>query len=260
MGLETEIMTNSKDSYPSITKEQENEPLRKKNSDDGVSSVITVLDGLERTWGMESANPDLSHEDPLDGLILTVLSQNTNDRNRDRAFKSLKRTFPEWDEALRSEPWMLQDSIRVGGLSRVKASRIHQILNILTDRFGEPTIQPLRSWDRKDIENFLRTLPGIGAKTIACVLLFEFSISVFPVDTHVSRVCQRIGFVRRGTPEPSIQLAMEKLIHPSRYLGAHLNMISHGRSICRARKPLCEECPVRNCCRYFSEGNKFNSG
>jgi len=252
----TGIMTNSEGSSLSITSKQENEHIRKKNSDDGDPSVITVLDGLERTWAMESANPDLSHEDPLDGLILTILSQNTNDRNRDRAFESLKRDFPTWEQVLRSEPWELQDSIRVGGLSRVKAARIHRILNILKEKFGEPTIQPLRSLQRKEIEDFLRTLPGIGAKTIACVLLFEFSIPVFPVDTHVSRVCQRIGFVPEGTGEPSIQVVMEKLIHPSRYLGAHLNMISHGRNICKARKPLCGQCTVRHCCRYF----KFNSG
>lgn len=230
----------------------QNSPLFPGGGDEGSPSVISVLDGLESLWSMESTQPDLSHEEPLDGLILTLLSQNTNDVNRDRAFNMLKKEFNDWDQVLKADLEKLRESIKVGGLSNVKSVRIRSIAEHLNKLFGKPTLLPLKSWSRREIEDFLSTLPGIGAKTIACMLLFEFSIPAFPVDTHVARICSRVGFVEKGTKESLIQKRMEELIPPSRYLGAHLNMITHGRSICRARKPLCEQCLINGCCRYFS--------
>ncbi len=230
--------------------------LFQKDGEEGHPPVISVLDCLESVWSMESCQPDLSHEEPLDGLILTLLSQNTNDVNRDRAFHILKRDFPNWDLVVRTDLAKLRESIKVGGLSNVKSVRILSIVERLQEKFGKPTLMPLKTWKRQEIEGFLSTLPGIGTKTIACMLVFEFSIPAFPVDTHVARICSRLGFVGKGTKEVLIQQRMEELIPPSRYLGAHLNMIRHGRTICRARKPLCEKCPVRSYCPYFLLGDK----
>jgi len=224
--------------------------------DERNSFVTHVLDRLESLWSMESIQPDLSHEEPLDGLILTLLSQNTNDVNRDRAFSMLKKDFPEWGQVVNADPGKLRDSIKVGGLSNIKSARISSIARQLQNLFGKPTLMPLRSWKRQEIEDLLRSLPGIGAKTIACMLVFEFFIPAFPVDTHVARICSRLGFVEEGTREALIQQRMEELIPPSRCLGAHLNMITHGRKICRSRKPLCEECALRYYCRYFLSSDR----
>lgn len=213
-------------------------------------NIKTTLDVLEKIWGMESNPPDLRHEEPLDGLILTLLSQNTNDRNRDIAFSRLKDAYQQWDDVYRASPEDLVDLIRPAGLANIKAGRIRYILQMILEEFGELSLKILKRASREKVQSLLQRMPGVGPKTIACVLVFELGIPAFPVDTHVSRFCRRIGWVDINLKPEEVQQVMEGIIEPSRFMGAHLNIISHGRNICTARKPKCEKCPLRPSCNY----------
>jgi endonuclease-3 len=214
------------------------------------SDVLWVLDVLEETWRMEKLSPVKAHEDPLDGLIVTILSQNTNDKNRDRAFAQLKSRFSSWEETAASGIEELASTIRAAGLGEVKARYINQALKGIKERFGEYSLKGMKSWDKDKAKTFLLSLPGVGPKTAACVLLFELGQPAFPVDTHITRVCKRIGWAPWSATPEDVQSIMEAVIPQERYYGAHLNIIEHGRHICTARKPACPSCPVISCCEF----------
>lgn len=223
-------------------------------SDSFFSPDLTkVLDMLEELWGQETQPPDLSHDDPLDGLILTVLSQNTNDRNRDRAFVCLKEEFPNWEMVMDATEEEIQNAIRVAGIAKVKAGRIKNILRDVNNKFGKVSLKEMNAMKVEELTDYLNSLPGVGPKTVACVLVFELGIPAFPVDTHVNRFCKRMGWVGDTTPPFVTQELMEKAVPEERKLGAHLNIIKHGRSICFARNPNCEECPLSDLCTYVSK-------
>lgn len=212
--------------------------------------ISAVLDSLEELWRNESSPPELGHDEPLDGLILTVLSQNTNDRNRDAAFTRLKARFPDWEAAVRGGSVEIEDAVRPAGLAPTKTGYILNILERVRSDFGEYSISSLKDRGREDARSYLRSLPGVGEKTAACVLMFDLKMPAFPVDTHVSRVCRRIGFVSETASADAICVLMEREVPPERYLGGHVNIIEHGRAICSARKPLCAECPLTELCRF----------
>lgn len=210
--------------------------------------VAQVLDILEENWGME-ANPRFaSTEDPLDGLILTILSQNTNDRNRDAAFLRLKQRFPSWKDVYEAPQKHLEEAIRPAGLGPTKAKRIANILSLILEAFGDFSLSSLRQWTPERARSYLEALPGVGAKTAACVLVFDLNMPAFPVDTHIARLCTRIGFVLPGTTPEDISRIMEQYVPKKRYRGAHLNFIEHGRHVCGAKKPACEGCSLRLLC------------
>ena len=211
-------------------------------------AVIAILDILETLWHNEARPPKLGHDEPLDGLILTVLSQNTNDNNRDAAWARLKERFPSWDVAFAAAPAELEDAIRPAGLAPTKARRILEILGIVKRDFGELSIKKLNDRGRGGARDYLIALPGVGAKTVACVLLFDMDLPAFPVDTHVSRVCRRTGIAAEKMTAPEISLLLEREVPPERFLGGHVNMIEHGRAVCRARAPRCEQCPLAGSC------------
>jgi endonuclease-3 len=219
--------------------------------------IAEVLDRLETCWHNEASPPDLKHSEPLDGLILTVLSQHTNDRNRDAAFFRLKERYPTWDEAVLAGYDAVEDAVRPAGLAPTKAGRILEILKIVREDFGLYSILPLADRGRDGAREYLLTLPGVGEKTAACVLLFDMGLPAFPVDTHVARFCQRVGFVSGKTPAEEICGLMEHEVAPSRYLGGHVNIIEHGRNICKARAPLCEKCVASDLCRAAGLAVKF---
>lgn len=218
------------------------------------SGVLLVLDSLEQIWGMEGNPTELGHDEPLDGLILTVLSQNTNDRNRDVAFSRIKEVYQDWGAVYEAKIEDLISLMRPAGLANIKAERIKRILRIIYDEFGDFSLKALKAASRGIVEDFLDRMPGVGPKTIACVLVFDLNIPAFPVDTHVARFCRRIGWVTGKTKPEEIQKIMEAFIPSSRFLGAHLNIISHGRGICTARKPECEKCSLRACCDFYLVG------
>ena len=207
--------------------------------------ILQLLDLLEAQYHNEARPPELGHAEPLDGLILTVLSQNTNDKNRDAAFRLLKAKFPEWEDVVSAGALELERVIRSAGLAHTKASRILTILEIVHSDFGSYSIKRLPV---EIMKQYLRALPGVGAKTAACVMLFEFGVKAFPVDTHVSRVAKRTGIAgTKDTPE-EISVMLEGVVPLERCLGGHVNMIAHGRTVCHSQRPECEECVLSGMC------------
>lgn len=214
--------------------------------------VARVLDALEVLWHQERAVIEEDHhlEDPLDGLILTVLSQNTNDRNRDRGFAGLKTRFLSWEDVARAALDDIADAIRPAGIANNKARTIKRVLEIIFSRFGSFSLMEMKDWAADEARNFLENLPGVGPKTAACVLVFDLDMPAFPADTHVTRVCKRLGWAPTSSTPARIQDLMERIVSPERYKGAHLNLIEHGRHLCKARNPLCPKCPVRSMCLF----------
>ena len=203
--------------------------------------VRRIRDRLREVYGRPIAPP---HERPLDELILTVLSQSTNDRNRDVAFLRLRDRFPSW-EAVRAAPNAeVEAAIRPGGISKVKSVRIQAILEELDgdDLTGlkDATVQQGR--DR------LTALPGVGRKTAACVLLFAYGKRDVPVDTHVSRVGARLGLLRAGAPFEELHDTMLALTPRGQELELHVNLLRHGRRTCHARSPECHDCALARMC------------
>ncbi len=187
---------------------------------------------------------------PLDELIFTILSQNTNDVNRDRAFANLRRLYPSWDAVLTAGPEAIEPAIRVGGLSRQKSLRIHNILNEIKQQHGSLSLDFLRSWEMEGIHDYLIQLKGVGEKTVACVLLFSLGMPALPVDTHVHRVAQRLGLVPAGSNEKrTMDMLLEQVPQDDRY-AFHVLIIQHGRTTCHARKPDCPHCVLLSTCPF----------
>lgn len=210
-----------------------------------------ILDAIEALWGFETRDmPHLKHDEPLDGLILTVLSQHTNDKNRDMAFAQLKATYPTWEEAAAAAKDEIADAIKSAGLGNTKAQKIKGILPEIYARFGEYSIKELADWKTEEARDFLESLPGVGPKTAACVLVFDLDMYAFPVDTHIARISRRLGWVAEKTPADKIQEYLEATLPKERFHGAHLNMIEHGRGVCSARSPKCKECPLNKWCKF----------
>lgn len=210
-----------------------------------------IFDLLEALWHREKKSLDAEpFQEPLDGLILTVLSQNTNDANRDKAFQSLKRRYPTWHSVAAADVDDVADVIRSAGIANNKARSILAILSALGDDFGSYSLKALATWPPEKARTYLEALPGVGPKTAACVLLFDLAMPAFPADTHVSRLCRRIGWVSEKMSPGEIQSVMESALPQERYMGAHLNLIEHGRHVCKARSPLCGTCVIRHCCDF----------
>ncbi|GAB6281023.1 MAG: endonuclease III [Thermovirga sp.] len=216
--------------------------------------VRSCLDDLEALWHNGAMGHPPGTDDPLDGLILTLLSQNTNDRNRDRAFGLLKARFPSWAATAKADPSDIADAIRSGGIANVKAARILVILDRVFSEFQSYSLKALKGRSTESVKVFLQSIPGIGPKTIACVLLFDLGRPAFPVDTHVARVSRRLGWVGPKTTPEEIEGVLKAVVEEDRYLGGHLNIITHGRHICVARRPRCKECPISDRCDHYKEG------
>ena len=203
---------------------------------------MRIRDRLRTMYGRPSAPP---HGQPLDELILTVLSQSTNDRNRDVAFARLRDRFGSW-EAVRDAPVdEVEEAIRPGGISKVKSERIQAILEAI----GDPlTLDDLAAAPVPDARDRLVALPGVGKKTAACVLLFSFGMRDVPVDTHVSRVGARLHVLRPGAGFDELHDQMLALTPPGQELELHVNLLRHGRRTCHARVPDCPACALRRMC------------
>jgi len=211
---------------------------------------VEVLDTLERCWHQgDLFRPDFSKE-PLDGLVLTVLSQNTNDRNRDMAYGRLRSAFPSWEAVAAAPREEVEEALRPAGLAPGKTKAILAILAQLHRTFGAFSLESLRLMPPEEARSFLEQLPGVGPKTAACTLLFDLAVPAFPADTHVSRVCRRLGLVPPSATPPQIMAFVESFLPPSYFLPGHLNMIEHGRHRCRARSPRCDECEIRDWCEF----------
>jgi endonuclease-3 len=186
------------------------------------------------------------HGKPIDELVRTVLSQNTNDRNRDVAFERLRQRFPSWEAVRDADADEVVEAIRPGGLAQQKAPRIQEILR----RSGDPIdLDWLAAAPREEAMGFLTGLPGVGRKTAACVQIFSFGIPEIPVDVHVHRVGRRLGLFREGASLEEAHDEMRAITDPEDAYELHINLIRHGRAICRPR-PRCPECALLRMCPY----------
>jgi endonuclease-3 len=190
--------------------------------------------------------------DPLDILIETILSQNTNDRNRDQAFQKLKSRFPDWEDLATARPRAVIEAIRPGGLARQKTKRILALLRWMKERGGELNLDFLKRMRSEEIRRTLGVLKGIGPKTVHCLLLFGMGREAFPVDTHVLRVGKRLGFIPEKMTAEEAHRWMVPWVPKGKSLSLHLNLIQFGRAICRARNPKCTGCFLSEECIYSS--------
>jgi endonuclease-3 len=214
-----------------------------------------IRDRLRLVYGVPLAEP---HGHPIAELILTVLSQSTNDRNRDVAYLALRERFPEWTDVRDAPVDEIEEAIRPGGISKVKSARIKSILQAITDTAPAlaPSLAPghelsldwLAGQPVKGAQDYLTSLPGVGRKTAACVLLFALGMRDVPVDTHVSRVGTRLGLFRPGAPFEEMHDTMLDLTPAGEELEFHLNLLRHGRRTCHARHPDCAGCALQKMC------------
>jgi endonuclease-3 len=207
----------------------------------------------DRLRGYYGIPRNLPHHAPLDELVLTVLSQNTNDRNRDVAYARLRERFPSWEAVARAPREELEDAIRPGGISRVKSERMEKILQAVRDRSGDLDLGWLEHASRERALEFLEALPGVGRKTAACVLLFSYDRPELPVDTHVYRVSSRLGLIRPKAPFLEAHETLRAVTDAADVFELHVNLIRHGRRLCKPQRPLCPECPLLSLCPYGRE-------
>ena len=186
--------------------------------------------------------------DLLDVLVETILSQNTNDRNTDRAFQRLKERFPQWEDVLQAKMNPVVQAIKPGGLARQKAKRIREILRRIKKRNETLSLDFLKKMDSQEIKEMMGSLKGIGPKTVHCLLLFGLGREAFPVDTHVLRVGKRLGFIPEKTNGEKAHPWMAPLVPAGKSLSLHINLIRFGRRVCRAIKPQCPGCFLRSEC------------
>jgi endonuclease-3 len=212
---------------------------------DAVSRSETIRKRLEKEFG----RPDNDVlEDPMASLVNTILSQNTTDVTSDRAYVALRKRYPTWERLLRADPTELASTIRVGGLPQIKADRILGALAEIKKQTGKLSLDFLHEMTEKEADEWLSQLKGVGPKTRAIVILFGLGKKAFPVDTHISRVTQRIGLVRKGASREEAQERMASLSKPVDYFSFHLNLIEHGRKTCSARNPKCSTCFLSDIC------------
>jgi endonuclease-3 len=189
-----------------------------------------------------------SGTDPLDELIATILSQNTSDVNSDRAFRRLKERFPTWMEVLEADPKEVYEAIKPAGLGAIKTPRIQQTLEEILVQRGELSLDFLADMEMDEARGWLCSLKGIGPKTAACVLMFALDMPALPVDTHVHRVSRRLGLIGPRISAEKAHYLLESVVPPKAVLPFHINMIRHGRRVCRALNPQCTGCPLYDLC------------
>jgi len=188
---------------------------------------------------------------PLDELISTILSQNTNDANRDRAFENLRARFPTWESLRDADSAAVIDAIRPAGLANQKGPRIQQVLREITAQRGVLDLNFLQDWPVDQAKEWLLSFKGVGPKTAAIVLLFSLSKPAFPVDTHIYRVSGRLGLRPQNINADQAHDVLARLFPAEAYYPLHLNLIRIGREICPARQPKCALCPLQTVCDYY---------
>ncbi|MBL8190636.1 MAG: endonuclease III [Acidobacteria bacterium] len=206
-----------------------------------------ITQNLEATFGVPRND---SHEDPLDELINTILSQSTTNINSHRAFASLKQRFPNWEQVRRARPASIAAAIKSGGLANVKSIVIKNILNDIQERRGALDLSFLKTVPVSEAREFLISLKGVGPKTAACVLLFACKRSVFPMDTHIFRILRRTGLLPEKISDHLAHEKIENLIPPKKHYSLHINLITLGRRICHPRNPKCGQCPLNEHCDF----------
>lgn len=184
----------------------------------------------------------------LDELIFTVLTQHTSDLNAERAFNELRRRMPRWEDVMAADTAEVTAAIQQGGLANQKSVRIQRILHEILDRQGKLELEFLKDLPLDEARGWLTALSGVGPKTAAVVMAFSLGMPAMPVDTHIHRVAGRLGLIREGTTADDAHTVLEKIVAPEDRFALHVLLITHGRRICKARRPLCETCPLNDVC------------
>ena len=218
--------------------------------------LVRVYELLVRTYGEPKNEPDY---DPLGGLVGTILSQHTSDTNSDRAYKQLVTTFPTWEKIRDAPTNKIGEAIKCGGLANIKSVRIQNVLHRLTaqqQEQGETKTLAVYLYEelaRRTTEEawlYLRELPGVGPKTAACVLMFNLDRPAFPIDTHVHRVSKRLGLIGTRVSADQAHNIFDEIVPPEWVYPLHVNLIQHGRQICHAQCPKCNQCALFSECAY----------
>jgi len=206
-----------------------------------------IIQNLERVYGVPE---NLSVSDPLDMLIGIILSQATSDTNSRRTVAALKRRFPTWDAALRAREATITRTIQSGGLANQKAAVIKNLLRQIKQERGVLDLKFLHALAPEAAVDYLSQFRGIGPKTIACTLLFACRTEVFPLDTHIFRILRRVGLIPQKCTDRRAHELMNAIVPAGKFYSFHVNLIRHGRALCRPREPLCERCPIVEYCDY----------
>lgn len=204
-----------------------------------------VIDRLSQRYGVPEWRP---HGDPVSELVLVVLSQHTSDSNSGRAFARLKEAFPAWKDVITADTAAIEEAIRVGGLARSKAPRIKALLAEVQRRTSDFDLSFLKEMPLDEAKLWLRSLPGIGPKSAACVLMFALGRPALPVDTHVFRVSQRLGFLPARIAPEQAHDQLEAMLDADEVYPFHISLIRHGRGLCQAQRPACHACPLLSDC------------
>lgn len=248
--MESEGEERSLMSKESMSKAEKCWEKSRKDSRKKVDACIRILEDL---YGV----PEADGIDPVDLLVMTILSQNTSDTNSHRAFAKLMSGFRDYEELLGTSEKEIAEKIREGGLAKIKAQRIKSALQKIKDDEGSVSLRFLADLEKEKAAAYLMSLPGVGPKTASVVLLFAFMMPFMPVDTHVHRVSRRLGLVPEDASVERAQEILEEITPPEKYLSLHLNLIRHGRIICRARNPRHEECALRKLCCHYLRGTSL---
>jgi endonuclease-3 len=203
---------------------------------------------LLRTYGEPTWRP---HLDPVSELVSTILSQNTNDMNRDVAYDRLTSRLPTWEQVRDADVEEVIEAVRPAGLANQKGPRIQESLRFITQERGELNLDFLGDCPVDEAKSWLTSMKGVGPKTAAIVLLFSLGRPAFPVDTHVHRVAKRLGLIAPQTSRERAHDELERLVLPDDYYAFHLNLIRHGRQVCTSRRPRCQDCPLWDLCDYY---------
>lgn len=210
--------------------------------------AVKVCKILISKYGKEVSERKLP---PIDELVMTILSQHTNDINMFRAFESLKAAYTSWEEVLAAPQDELAVTIRSSGMFNLKAKRIQATLREIQKRVGKLDISHLETMEIAEAKEWLTSLHGVGPKTAAIVLLFSFGLPVLPVDTHVWRVTKRLGIIDMKVSREKAHVLLEQILPTDCIPSLNKNLVRHGREICRAQNPKCSNCFLNNICDFY---------
>jgi endonuclease-3 len=209
--------------------------------------ISYIIQNLEHAYGVPE---NKRTSDPLDMLVKIILSQATSDTNSHRTFAALKKRFPNWDALLRARQSTVAATIRSGGLANQKATVIKSVLRQIKAGHGTLDLDFLHRLSAEEAVRYLKQFRGLGPKTIACTLLFACRKEVFPLDTHIFRILRRVGLIPQKCTDARAHEIMNHVVPPGKFYSFHVNLIRHGRTLCRPRDPLCERCPIVEYCDY----------
>lgn len=210
-----------------------------------VMNIDEIVIRLEGVYGRAQRRPPASC---LETLIACILSQHTSDSNSHRAYTALRERFPCWADLALADATSIAETIRMGGLANVKARTIKDVLEEVHRREGDYSLEHLHGLATEEARSYLLSLPGVGPKTAAIVLCFAMGRPVLPVDTHVYRVSQRLGLLRRRVSAEKAHEELQAVVPADLVYRFHVVLIRHGRAVCTAQRPRCYDCPLNRLC------------